>query len=147
MEEDYCILNEYVRDSSFESYLTPDVFIAPCQEMSNLETSIGLEIKNIPETALFIVGVIIHCKITLVDGRTLYKLNLRYDSLVAVKHDLSDESIREYLNIAIPQEVYPRIKDAVYVRTKDIGFSPIILDNYSFKDNKAFIGQADGMCS
>jgi len=143
MEEDYFIINEYVRDSYFESYLTPELFVTPYNGTSNLETSLGFEIKHLPGTTLFVVSILINCMTKIDDGRALFKLNLSYDVLAAIKHDLTDDAIMENLNTIIPQEVYPRIKDAVYARTKDIGFSPIVLDDFSFKDKKVNIVNPD----
>lgn len=143
MEEDYHILYEYVRNSSFDSYLTPELFVTPYNGTSNLETSLSLEIKHLSGTALFLVSVLINCVTKLEDGRILFKLKLRYDVLTAINHDLEDNAIQEYLNTIIPQEVYPRIKDAVYSRTKDIGFSHIVLDDFSFKDKKVIIESVD----
>jgi len=134
MEEDYYILEEYVRDSSFESLLTPELFITPYQGKSNMETSIGIEVQNQQGTLLFIVSLVVGCVANLEDGRALFNLNLRYDVLVALNNKLCDEKIREYLTIQIPQEVYPHLVDAVYFRTCDIGYNPIKLDTYSFKD-------------
>lgn len=144
MEEEYYILNEYVSESSFESYLTPELFVTPYNGMSNLETSLRFEIKHLQGTALFLVSVLINCMTKLDDGRTLFKLNLRFDILAAIRQDLPDDAMREYLNRIIPQEVYPRIKEAVYARTKDIGFSPIVLDEFSFKSRKVCNEQSDG---
>jgi len=147
MEEDYFIINEYVRDSSFESYLTPELFVSPYNGTSNLETSLGFEIKHLSDTALFLVSVLVNCITKLDDGRRLFKLDLRYDILVAIKHDLSEDAIRNYLGVIVPQDAYPRIQEAVNVRTKDIGFSEIVLDNYSFKDKKVNIDNEDNISS
>lgn len=143
MEEDYHILNEYVQNSSFESYLTPELFVTPYIGTSNLETSLCLEIKHSHGTDLFLASIIVFCMTKLDDGRTLFEFKLRYDILVALKQGLTDASIRKYLKTVIPQYAYPQIKEAIYIRTKDIGFTPIILDDYTFTENNVCIEQSN----
>lgn len=136
MTENFKILQEYVSNFSYDCPLAPELFINPYKGSSRLVTTLGINIKSLSGDELFLVSLQVDCNTKLSDDRTLFALNLKYDVLVAMTQELSDDDIREYLNVTIPQTVYPAIRDAVYIRTMDIGFSPVRLSNYSFKDKK-----------
>lgn len=133
-QPEFEILNQFIKDLSFEAPNSPKIFFEKIEEKPNME--INLEVKSTPvNEKLFEVVLHIKVKNTL-KNNVLYLVDLSYGAM-AVLH-VEDEEIRKnHLLKTIPSYLFPFVRSLVADLTKDSGFMPFVLQPINFDVLKA----------
>ena len=133
MDQDYFIFHKYIRQLDYDAPSPEELFLEEGAEDSNLSNEIKLSVELQKESGLFHVDLQIRLNATMPSGAIIFSLNLVYRGLVAVNFSMSEDKIRECLNIRIPQELYESARLAVEGITKVSGFPPVKMEKISFK--------------
>jgi preprotein translocase subunit SecB len=126
---DFEILNQFIKDMSFEAPSSPKIFFEQVQDKPNIE--IGLEVKTQPAgDSLFEVGVNLKVKNT-VGSMTVFLIELSYAAMVVTK--IEDAAAREnILSRSVPAYLFPFIRGVVADITRVSGFTPFVLAPINF---------------
>ncbi len=128
------ILNQFIKDLSFEAPNSPKVFFEKIQEKPNME--INLEVKSTPvNEKLFEVVIHVKVKNSLKDN-VLYLIDLSYGSMVVLNVE-DEETKKTHLLKSVPSYLFPFIRSLVSDLTKDSGFMPFVLQPINFDKLKA----------
>ncbi len=129
------ILNQFIKDLSFEAPNSPQIFFEKIEEKPNIE--ISFEIKAVPSGEnLFESNLHLTVKNSLKD-RVLYLVELSYSAMIAVNKDNSKEENTEILMKKVPSYLFPFARSVVTDLTKDSGFPPFVLAPIDFSKVEA----------
>ena len=124
------ILNQFIKDLSFEAPNSPKIFFEKIEEKPNVE--IGFNIKSAPAGEnLFEVNIHLTVKNS-VQKSTLYFIELSYSSMVAVNAGNTNEENTNILLKQIPAYLFPYARGIVSDLTKESGFPPFVLAPIDF---------------
>ena len=124
------ILNQFIKDLSFEAPNSPRIFFEKIEEKPNVE--VGFEIKSAPAGAhLFEVNIHLTVKNSLKE-RTLYFIELSYSSMVALNAENTNEENTDILLKQVPAYLFPFARSIVTDLTKESGFPPFVLAPIDF---------------
>ncbi|MDR2098506.1 MAG: protein-export chaperone SecB [Rickettsiales bacterium] len=131
---DFEILNQFVKDLSFEAPSSPKIFFDKIEGSPNIE--IGLEVKTAPAgEKLFEVVLNLKIKNTLKES-TLFLIELSYAAMAVVNTE--DAAAREKILIkTVPAHLFPFVRAIVADLTRESGFNPFILQPINFDEMKA----------
>lgn len=128
------ILNQYIKDLSFEAPSSPKIFFEKIEEKPNME--IGLEIKSIPVNET-LCEVVINLKVkNILKDNVLYMIDLSYGAMVALHTEDKDIKSKHILK-TVPSYLFPFVRGLIASITKDSGFMTFILDPINFDNIKA----------
>ena len=124
------ILNQFIKDLSFEAPNSPRIFFEKIEDKPNVE--IGFEVKSMAAGEhLFEVNIHLTVKNTLKES-TLYFIELSYSSMVAVNAEVSKEEEAEILIRKVPAYLFPFVRGIVTDLTRESGFPPFVLAPVNF---------------
>lgn len=124
------ILNQFIKDLSFEAPNSPRIFFEKIEEKPNVE--VGFDIKSTPAGEhLFEVNLHLTVKNSLKD-RTLYFIELSYSSMVALNAENTQEEITDILLKQVPAYLFPFARGIITDLTKESGFPPFVLAPVDF---------------
>lgn len=132
MDQDYFIFFKYIRQLDYDAPSPEDLFLEDGAENSNLSNEIKLSVELQKESGLFHIDLHIILNATMPSGATVFSLNLVYRGIVAVNFSMTDDKIRECLNIRAPQELYNSARKVVENVTKESGFPAVKMEKVSF---------------
>lgn len=134
MEEDYVILKQYLLNLEYDAPTKPEKFITLGEDSeTNQANEISLSVEYQKDSGLFYVDLTVTCDVSLTKSIQVFSLMVTFRGVVAVNFSLTDEKIRECLNILVPQELYDNICDIIYSVTENSGYAPIEMDYYYFQ--------------
>ncbi len=132
------ILNQFIKDLSFEAPNSPRIFFEKIEEKPNVE--VGFDIKSTPAGEhLFEVNLHLTVKNSLKE-KTLYFIELSYSSMVALNAENTKEEITDILLKQVPAYLFPFARGIITDLTKESGFPPFVLAPVDF--SKVEIKQA-----
>ena len=124
------VLNQYVRDLSFENILS--------QTQNNAEVSpemkVDINLNALKRKADHLYEVSIKLKVDSIDKATkdtLFLLELDYVGVFRIE-GIPEEKMSPVLNIECPRLMFPFLRRIVSDVTRDGGFPPLNLDNIDF---------------
>lgn len=132
MDQDYFIFHKYIRQLDYDAPTPEELFLEEGAEDSNLSNEIKLSVELQKESGLFHVDLQIILNATMPSGASVFSLNLVYRGIAAVNFSMTDDKIRECLNIRIPQELYSAARKVVENVTMVSGFSTVKMEMISF---------------
>jgi preprotein translocase subunit SecB len=128
------ILNQFIKDLSFEAPNSPKVFFEKIEEKPNME--INLEVKSTPvNEKLFEVVLHIKVKNTL-KNNVLYFIDLSYGAMTVINVE-EEETKKNHLLKSVPSYLFPFVRSLIADLTKDSGFMPFVLQPINFDNLKA----------
>ena len=124
-------LKIYLKDASFESPLTPDIFATPSSE-PKFESQLGLDVNTVDEKQ----GVVeIVLKITITsehDGRTLFLAEVQQAGIFQLVH--SDVERRQLvMEVTCPHILLPFAREELNSLITKGGFSPFLMAPVNFE--------------
>ena len=128
---EYEILTQFIKDLSFESPSTPQIFFEknPPQQQPSLNVNLEVKTQKVGEE---LYEVIINVKVNnTVDNRTLFVVDLSYGAVVAI-HSNDEEKIKNYITQTTPAFVFPFIREIIASLTRESGFAPFVLAPIDF---------------
>ena len=128
----YEILNQFIKDLSFEAPNSPKIFFERIEEKPAIE--IGFEVKS--EAAgenLFEVNLHVTVKNSIRD-RVLYFIELSYSSMVGIMNENTAEENTEILLRKVPAYLFPFVRGIVADLTRESGFPPFVLAPVDFEN-------------
>ncbi|MDR0367318.1 MAG: protein-export chaperone SecB [Rickettsiales bacterium] len=128
-KSDFEILNQYIKDLSFESPSSPRIFFEKAEGAPKVDLNMEVRPVKIGDE---LYDIALHFKIasSLAD-KPLFVIELVYGAVAAV-HITDEAALKSALTKSIPQQMYPFIRSIVAEITKDSGFSPFILNPINF---------------
>ena len=124
------ILNQFIKDLSFEAPSSPRIFFEKIEEKPNIE--VGFDIKSAPAGEhLFEVNLHLTVKNSLKEN-VLYFIELSYSSMVALNTENKPDEITEILLRQVPAYLFPFARCIVTNLTKESGFPPFVLAPIDF---------------
>ncbi|MBR1544607.1 MAG: protein-export chaperone SecB [Alphaproteobacteria bacterium] len=129
-EKKFEILNQFIKDLSFEAPNSPRIFFEKIEEKPNVE--VGFEIKSIPAGEhLFEVNLHLTVRNALKD-RVLYFIELSYSAMTVLNKENVPEENTDILLKQVPSYLFPFVRGVVADLTKESGFPPFILAPIDF---------------
>lgn len=130
----YEILNQFIKDLSFEAPNSPKIFFEKIEEKPNVEINFSVKSAAVSEK-LFEVNANLTVKNTLKE-HTLYLIELSYSSMVAIEESVEKEEKEEIILKKVPAYLFPFMRAIVADLTKDSGFPPFIVAPIDFDNIK-----------
>ena len=134
----YEILNQFIKDLSFEAPNSPKIFFERLEEKPAIE--VGFEVNSNPAGEnLFEVNLHVTVKNSIKD-RVLYFIELSYSSMVGLMSGNKAEENTEILIRKVPAHLFPFVRAIIAGLTRESGFPPFVLapvdfDNVEIKRN------------
>ncbi|MBR4315670.1 MAG: protein-export chaperone SecB [Alphaproteobacteria bacterium] len=124
------ILNQFIKDLSFEAPNSPRIFFEKIEEKPNAE--VGFDIKSAPAGEhLFEVNIHLTVKNSIKEG-ILYFIELSYSSMVALNAENNNEENTNILLKQVPAYLFPFARSIVADLTRESGFPPFVLAPVDF---------------
>lgn len=120
----------YTKDVSFESPLSPAVFVQKT-EQPKLEMSVDVVVSKIEGTA-FEVALKINAQANIEEG-ALFIVELLHAGIFVLNPELEQDDMEKTLLIDCPNILFPYARRIVSDLTQDGGFAPLILDPVNFE--------------
>ena len=139
-QKKYEILNQFIKDLSFEAPNSPRIFFERLEEKPNIE--VGFEVNSNPAGEnLFEINLHVTVKNSIKD-RTLYFIELSYSSMVGVMAGNTQEENTEILIRKVPAHLFSFVRAIIADLTRESGFPPFVLapvdfDNVEIRRNEA----------
>ncbi|MEX2618499.1 MAG: protein-export chaperone SecB [Alphaproteobacteria bacterium] len=122
------IAQQYVKDLSFESPATPQVFLEQAKQ-PDISVNFNVEAKNIRED---VFEVILNVEInSTIDGKPVFIAELAYAGLCQIK-STSPEITQQALMIEVPRQLFPFARAIIANTVRDGGFPPLMLNPIDF---------------
>ncbi len=123
------ILNQFIKDLSFEAPNSPKIFFDKIEDKPNME--INLEVKSTPVNEnLF--EIVLHIKVkNSVKENVLFFIDLSYGAMV-VLHEKDEEVRKNILLKSVPAHIFPFVRSLIAELTKESGFMPLVLQPIDF---------------
>ncbi|MDR1337528.1 MAG: protein-export chaperone SecB [Rickettsiales bacterium] len=127
------IIQQFLRDISFESPNVPELFFKQDNGNAKLEISIDVQIKG-AENNLFMVDLItkVHSKLE-ADGKTIFLIESSYAGLVQMEEEKDEEVKKRTLLIDIPKMLFPSVRALVARLTSESGFPTFAMQPVDFQ--------------
>jgi len=127
---EYEILSQFIKDLSFESPSTPQIFFEkPPQTQPSLNVNLEIKTQKIGEE---LYEVILGIKVNNTVGqKPLFVIDLAYGAVVAIRNK-DEEKIKDYLTKATPAHIFPFIREIIASLTRESGFAPFVLAPIDF---------------
>lgn len=139
-QKKYEILNQFIKDLSFEAPNSPKIFFERLEEKPSIEVGFEVNSKQAGEN-LFEVNLHVTVKNS-IRNNVLYFIELSYSSMVGIAQDNKDEENTEILIRKVPAQLFPFVRAIIADLTRESGFPPFVLapvnfDNVEIKRNDA----------
>ena len=125
------LLAQYVKDLSFETPSSPQIFQDLRQNMPDIPVEIECETEELKENQHEVI-LKIHSEATIAQ-KTVFILELSYAAVIKIG-DISEEHIKPMLLIETPRLMFPFARKIVSDITIQGGFPPLMLQIVDFKD-------------
>ena len=125
------LLAQYVKDLSFETPSSPQIFQDLRQNMPDIPVEIECETEELKENQHEVI-LKIHSEATIAQ-KTVFILELSYAAVIKIG-DISEEHIKPMLLIETPRLMFPFARKVVSDITIQGGFPPLMLQIVDFKD-------------
>jgi preprotein translocase subunit SecB len=123
------IINQYVKDLSFENPNAYDVFKAFAGATPKIDVAIDINgIKKTPDTYEVELKFTISSK---KDETGAFLIELVYAGLFAVRN-LADDHVQPFLHVQAPFVLFPFARRVIADVTRDGGYPPLMLDPIDF---------------
>ena len=128
------ILNQFIKDLSFEAPSSPKIFFDKLEKTPNIQTQ--LEVKAIKSgDNLYEINLHVVLK-NATEKEVLFLLEISYSAMVVVNPELLKENENEVLIRKVTPYLYPFVREIVLNLTKDSGFPPFIMNAINFDNMK-----------
>lgn len=128
----YMPFKTYLKEVFFDSPRAPLVFIND-NNNTKVEITFLREHKVLEESSIYEVELHADIVAKTCNG-VAYNMDVVYGTIVEIfEENISDEELRNILNVEIPQFMYNPLKAFVWNFTKESGFPPLMLNEYDFK--------------
>ena len=123
------IAQQYIKDFSFESPASPQVFLEQMSE-PNVNVNFTVTVDNIRDDIHEVVlSIDIRSEI---DGKTIFIAELAYGGLCQVK-GATPEVTKQALMIEIPRLLFPFARAVLSEAIRDGGFPPLLMNPIDFQ--------------
>ncbi|MDA0662584.1 MAG: protein-export chaperone SecB [Proteobacteria bacterium] len=122
------IAQQYVKDLSFESPATPQIFMEQAKQ-PDISVNFNVEANNIRED-IFEVTLNVEVKSTIED-KPVFIAELAYAGLCQIK-STSPETTQQALMIEVPRQLFPFARAIIANTVRDGGFPPLMLNPIDF---------------
>ncbi|HNY25108.1 MAG TPA: protein-export chaperone SecB [Alphaproteobacteria bacterium] len=128
------IIQQFLKDISFESPNVPELFFKQDNGQAKLEINIDIQIKG-AENNLFMVDLItkIHSKLD-ADNKTIFMIESNYSGLVQMEEEKDEESRKRTLLIDVPTLLFPAVRGLVTRLTSESGFPTFAMQPVDFAE-------------
>ena len=135
------ILNQFIKDLSFEAPNSPRIFFESNETTPKVETQFAIKTANSGEN-LYEVNLHMTVK-NMLEKEVLFFIELSYSAMVAITPEIEQDSISEILIKKVGPYLYPFVREIVANITKDSGFSPFVMGLVDF-DKVKIINNENG---
>ncbi len=126
--QDFAIIAQYLKDLSFESPQTPQIFFTKIEEAPQIEANIDIQAKKINDNT-FNVALKVHVNNKLKD-KTIFLVEVIYSAIV--KTTAPKEEEEKVLLIKVPELIFPYVRSIITGITQDSGFPPFAMAPIDF---------------
>ncbi|MDR2934052.1 MAG: protein-export chaperone SecB [Rickettsiales bacterium] len=126
--QDFAIIAQYLKDLSFESPQTPQVFFTKIEEQPQIEVNIDIQAKKINDNT-FDVALKVRANNKLKD-KTIFLIEVVYSAVV--KTTAPKEIEEQILLIKVPELIFPFVRSIITSTTQDSGFPPFAMAPIDF---------------
>ena len=130
------ILNQFIKDLSFEAPSSPRIFFEKTSEAPKVETQFEVKTTNSGDN-LYEVNLHVILKNT-TSNDTLFLIELSYSAMVAVKINSDNDAISEILIRRVAPYLYPFAREIIANIIKDSGFPPFVMAPVDFDKIEIF---------
>ena len=125
------ITHQYIKDLSFESPSSPDLYVNPPQRAPDVNIQVNVSAHRLAESRF---EVVLHVETRAVAGdATLFIAELDYAGL-AETGDVPDDHLQPLILIEVPRLLFPFARAIISDVTRDGGFPPLMISNVDFVD-------------
>ncbi len=124
------VISQYIKDLSFETPSSPDVFLAN-QGKPDIELSIDIDAKKISDE-IYEVILKISANATTKEKK-IFLCEASYAGLFVLQN-IEAEMIEQILLIYCPNLLFPFLRRLIANLTTDSGFPPLMIDPIDFTD-------------
>ncbi|MDF1854946.1 protein-export chaperone SecB [Pseudooceanicola sp.] len=126
----FTVLNQYIRDMSFENILCRKP--AKGEYVPNVEVQVGLQTAKREVDHQYEVAIKLNVNSSVKDtDTTLFLLEVDYVGLFHIE-GVPDDQLQPFLLIECPRQIFPFLRRIVSDVTRDGGFPPLNLENIDF---------------
>lgn len=129
----FTLISQFLKDISFESPNSPDLFFKSDNGQAKLEINIDIQIKG-SENKLFMVDLIlkVHSKLENED-KTIFLIETTYSGLVQLGEDTTTDEIKKHvLLIDTPTLLFPSVRSLITRLTSESGFPAFTMQPVDF---------------
>ena len=128
------LIQQFLKDISFESPNVPELFFKQDNGQAELEINIDMQVKG-SEKNLYMVDLItkIHSKLK-ADSKSIFLIESTYTGLVQLDEEKDEEAKRRTLLIDVPTLLFPAVRSLVTRLTAESGFPPFTMQQVDFAD-------------
>jgi preprotein translocase subunit SecB len=120
---------QYIKDLSFENVGAP-ASLSNLKNTPQIDLSLDLNVKNMPEDDYFEVEIIINAK-ALQETKTLFIVDLKYAGVFHLMN-IPEDQVEMLLAVHCPSIIFPYVRKIVADVTQDGGFQPLMIDPIDF---------------
>ncbi len=125
------ILNQFLKDLSFEAPSSPAVFFEKNETAPSIDTKFEIKTINSGEN-LFEVNLQLQVSSKIAE-KTLFLIEISYSAMVSINpQELAADKIVETLIKEVSPYLYPYVREIVSILTKDSGFPPFVMTAIDF---------------
>ena len=125
---------QYLKDLSFESPNSPDVFKAGLKP-PEMDMNFNLDARKVESDKLdnlYEVVIRLNIKAERPEG-VAFMIDCSYGALVSLEKDIATEMIRPVLFVEVPQILFPFARQVVAQASQNGGFPPLMLNPIDFR--------------
>jgi preprotein translocase subunit SecB len=129
-QAEYRLNHIYLKDASFETPNTPDIFIKPRTGAPEMSMDLASRQKKLDGTTY---EVILHVRVHMaIEGSSLYLAEVYHAAIVTVKGYPNNET-RRILGAVCPAELFPYAREAISSLVSRSGFPMVVLQPVDFE--------------
>lgn len=128
------IIQQFLKDISFESPNVPELFFKQDNGQAKLEINIDIQIKG-AENNLFMVDLVSKVHSKLEEGeKSIFMIESTYSGLVQMDEEKDEEAKKKTLLIDVPTLLFPSVRALVARLTSESGFPTFIMQPVDFAE-------------
>lgn len=135
MTSSYVIVKAFLKNVVFESPNTPNMFFAEHSD-SSLPIDIDVNSKVANGTSIYLVELHINLSPKTNESLVIFNLDIVYSTMVNIlDENISDKDLSDILHVEVPRKAYDTVRMLVWNITRESGFPPIMMSDYSFAEH------------
>lgn len=132
MKTSYVILKSFLKSINWESPETPAIFFRE-EEETHLITEIDIHLQAANDAPIYIVELDASLTPTTNDGVAICKLKVIYGAIINIlENSIPEEKLHYILETEVPLKIYDSLRAIIWEITRESGFPPIMMKDYSF---------------